>query len=70
MLLKNLDTSKGLVNGARGVVTEFCTPPRGVKSIFPRLPKVRFEVVMGDVKSIETRLMTEETFDIGSGSNM
>ena len=70
MLLKNLDTAKGLVNGARGVVTEFCKPPYGTKSIFPKLPKVRFEAMVGDVKTFETRLLNEEVFDVGSGSNM
>jgi hypothetical protein len=69
MLLKNLDTAKGLVNGARGVVVEFRKPAQGVKSIFPKLPVVRFEVVMGDTKSEEVRLMTEEMFDIGSGTS-
>lgn len=70
MLLKNLDTPNGLVNGARGVIVEFCKPPYGTKSIFPRLPKVRFEVIIGDAKSSEIRLLTEEVFDVGSGSNL
>lgn len=69
MLLKNLDTASGLVNGARGVVTEFCKAPHGTKSIFPKLPKVRFETIVGEVKTTETRLLTEEIFDVGSGSS-
>lgn len=46
MLAKNIDVSKGLVNGARGVVTKFDSTSRGGYSDDPNV--VSIEVVPSD----------------------
>ena len=65
MLLKNIETAKGLVNGARGVVTEFRKPSLANKSVFRKIPVVCFEVPNGET---ETRALIEERFSIGAGN--
>lgn len=46
MLAKNIDVSKGLVNGARGVVTKFDSTSRGMYSDDPNMAFL--EVVLSD----------------------
>jgi hypothetical protein len=46
MLLKNLDTARGLVNGARGTVIGF-EAGKNRSAYFAVLPVVKFNVVLG-----------------------
>ena len=68
MLLKNLETSTGLVNGARGVVIGF-GPLVGSHPAFTRkrLPNVEFEVNIGGEKAKIVRTICEEEWDVTSG---
>lgn len=68
MLLKNVDTAVGLVNGARGVVVSFSST-RGASAGFKknRLPVVEFEVNMGGSKEKILHLVTEDDSDVKSG---
>lgn len=70
MLLKNLDTESGLVNGARGIVTGF--ERAGNKSNFHRfLPIVTFYVALGgQARREETITLVPETWDVKVGSNV
>lgn len=63
LLVRNLDTSAGLVNGASGVVTEFVPQRWG-----PALPRVEFEAVEGinDGRSV-SRVIGSEEFSINVG---
>lgn len=59
MLLRNLDTAVGLVNGARGIVLEFVKGD-GISTAFKRLPVVRFLTVVGDKKTAVDIIVKEE----------
>ena len=73
LLLKNLSTSRGLYNGAKGVVVAFVQPPDlQDPDRDGRLPVVEFEVnlvnrKMGSEKQIERVTLTRENFDITLG---
>ncbi len=67
MLLKNISTARGLVNGARGTVVSF-EERRDVSAYFPHLPVVRFETAVGGSgRAEETLLISHETWDITQG---
>eukprot|EP00752_Nemacystus_decipiens_P004875 g4437.t1 len=59
LLLKNLDSSSQLVNGATGVVTEF------VEASGRRLPKVEFDTMEGEGKV--TTVIREEEWSVSLG---
>ena len=67
MLLKNLDTARGLVNGSRGVVIGFEKSQKR-SNIYSLLPVVKFNVSVGDRRGVEVRTLVEERWDIGSES--
>ena len=67
MLLKNLDTSHGLVNGARGVVIGFEKSEKR-SNLYSYLPLVRFEVKIADRVDIISQTLTEEKWEIGNQS--
>lgn len=60
MLLKNLDSSNQLVNGATGVVTEF------VDASGRRLPKVEFDTTEGSGKVVTIIREEEWTVNLGN----
>lgn len=66
MLLKNISTSVGLVNGTRGVVVGF-DKSNGRSSRFPYIPIVKFYVSVGSKKGEEVVHITEDTWDIRKG---
>ena len=66
MLLKNLDTSRGLVNGARGVVVGFEASSHRSK-YYNMLPIVKFECTVGSNKSVEEIVLIEESWEVKSG---
>ena len=59
LLLKNLDSSNQLVNGATGVVTEF------VDASGRRLPRVEFDAMEGSGKVVT--VIREEEWTVSSG---
>lgn len=59
LLLKNLDSSNQLVNGATGVVTEF------VEASGRRLPKVEFDAMEGSGKVVTIIREEEWTVSVG-----
>ncbi|CAM9251762.1 unnamed protein product, partial [Hapterophycus canaliculatus] len=66
MLLRNLNTSAGLVNGATGVVIEFVDMRWG-----PRLPKVQFDPVEGCHDSGPVvRVVDQATFSMSVASRL
>ena len=64
MLLKNLDTASGLVNGTRGRIIGFVEHEN---SMYPVVPEVEFYCTVGDVRSVQTVKVKEETWDIRLG---
>lgn len=60
LLLKNLDSSNQLVNGATGVVTEF------VDASGRRLPKVEFDTMEGSGKVVT--IIREEEWTVSLGN--
>jgi hypothetical protein len=68
MLLKNVDTAKGLVNGATGEVIGF-EPNRGssFKHRFPKHPIVKFSVVVGGINSVFNASIEPAEWDITVG---
>lgn len=65
MLLKNLDVAGGLVNGTRGEVVHFERSEKR-SNLFAEVPVVRFEVMVGDKRSYDTRTIIEESWEIGA----
>ena len=66
MLLKNLSTARGLVNGARGTVVGFeKSANRTANTAF--IPVVRFQVYLGSTASEETISVDQESWDIKQG---
>jgi len=74
MLVKNIDVTEGLVNGARGVITKFVENPEisaddnngSTKEV---LPEVAFSVVISNRKSTVTRIIGREKWDITDNSD-
>lgn len=73
MLLKNIATSAGLVNGARGHVVGFEENKNGTRASirnFTRYPIVKFSVNIGGVWSQSEVLVKEEEWDLQSGEHV
>jgi hypothetical protein len=66
MLLKNLSTESGLVNGSRGTVVGFERSYQR-SSHYPWLPVVKFQVMIGNDKHDEIVTLNEESWDIRQG---
>ena len=66
MLLKNLSTSRGLVNGARGTIIGF-EKSNGRSEYYPFLPVVKFRVVVGNQQADEVVVLPHDTWDIKQG---
>ncbi len=67
MLLKNISTQQGLVNGARGTVVGF-EESRGRSKLFEMLPVVKFDVVVGSAPVQEVTVgIVEDTWDTKVG---
>ncbi len=69
MLLKNISTARGLVNGARGIVVAL-EERRDVSAYYPRLPLVRFETLVGGDSGehhSETLLISHESWETTQG---
>jgi ribosomal protein S12 len=66
MLLKNLDSDIGLINGARGTVIGF-EKVVDRSSRYPMLPVVKFHIVMGGEESYETKTLKEESWEVKMG---
>ena len=64
MLLKNLNTSAGLVNGTRGKVIGFQVEQ---SSIYDSIPIVEFYCTVGERTFIELQPIKEESWDIKQG---
>ena len=66
MLLKNVATARGLVNGARGIVVAF-EESNNRSDYYPLLPIVKFECVVGSNKIVETICVTDDVWEIKIG---
>lgn len=66
MLLKNISTARGLVNGARGTVVGFEKSMNRTGNA-PRIPIVRFQIFLGARMTEETVSLDQETWDIKQG---
>ena len=69
MLLWNLESTVGLVNGARGKVVSF-EKSRGRSEIFKTLPVVEFRLRFQDEEVTETRVICEQETEIRQGSRL
>lgn len=69
MLLKNLDTENGLVNGARGTVVDF-ERSSGRTDFCPMLPVVNFSVVVGSIRREERVVLTPEVWEVKLGEKV
>lgn len=68
MLLKNLDTEAGLVNGARGTVIGF-EKAAGRTNFCARIPVVNFIVLMGGERLEVRRALLPESWEIKLGES-
>ena len=66
MLLKNISTARGLVNGARGTVVGFEKSNNRTANA-PFIPLVRFQLYVGARMTEETISLDQETWDIRQG---
>ncbi len=66
MLLKNLNTEIGLVNGARGTVIGF-EKSNGRSAYYPYLPVVKFQTILGNQRNEEIVTLIHETWDVKLG---
>ena len=64
MLLKNLSTARGLVNGARGTVVGF---QKHDDTKYQLLPLCTFQVFLGSQMAEETIVIERDTWDIRQG---
>jgi hypothetical protein len=62
MLLKNISTESGLVNGARGIVSRF------VQKEGKSFPVVVFEIHMGEDTFTEKSVIEESCFEVGGST--
>ena len=66
MLLKNLNTESGLVNGARGTVIGF-EKSNGRTPYYPMIPVVKFKTLVGGIENEETITIIHDTWEVKSG---
>lgn len=66
MLLKNISTARGLVNGARGTVVGFEKSNNRTANV-PYIPLVKFQLYVGAHMTEETISLDQETWDIKQG---
>lgn len=69
MLLKNLNTAEGLVNGARGTVIGF-ERSNGRSAHYPMLPIVKFDVIVGSERHEVTEVLPHDTWDVKNGDTI
>ena len=66
MLLKNISTARGLVNGARGTVVGFEKSLNRTANT-AMIPLVKFQIYLGSKMTEETVSLDQETWDIRQG---
>lgn len=66
MLLKNISTARGLVNGARGTVVGFEKSANRTANT-AMIPLVKFQLFLGAAMTEETITLDQETWDIRQG---